>query len=70
MLKAIAALLQHDLGLPGGMLAEDAALKYQVATSTLFLRLKDWRVGNHVLPTYTSNRSEAQAILVVSRDRR
>ena len=28
MLKAIAAVLKHDLGLPGGMLAEDAALKY------------------------------------------
>ena len=63
MLKAIAAVLKHDLGLPGGMLAEDAALKYQVARSTLFLRLKDWRVGKYVLPTDTSNRSEAQAIL-------
>ena len=63
MLKAIAAVLKHDLGLPGGMLAEDAALKYQVARSTLFLRLKDCRVGKYVLPTDTSNRSEAQAIL-------
>ena len=63
MLKAIAAVLKHDLGLPGGMLAEDAALKYQVARSTLFLRLKDWRVGKCVLRTDTSNRSEAQAIL-------
>ena len=60
MLKAIAAALKHDLGLPGGMLAEDAALKYQVARPTLFLRLKDWRVGKYVLPTDTSNRSEAQ----------
>ena len=63
MMKAIAAVLKHDLGLPGGMLAEDAALKYQVARSTLFLRLKDWRVGKYMLPTDTSNRSEAQAIL-------
>ena len=39
MLKAIAAVLQHDLGLPGGMLAEDAALKYQLARSILLLRL-------------------------------
>ena len=31
MLKAIAAVFKHDLGLPGEMLAEDAALKYQVA---------------------------------------
>ena len=31
MLKAIAAVFKHDLGLPGGMLAEDAAWNYQVA---------------------------------------
>ena len=37
--------------------------KYQVARSTLFLRLNDARVGKYVLPTNTSNRSEAQAKL-------
>ena len=52
MLKAI--------GRDVGMLAEDAALKHQVARSTLFLRLKDWRVGKYVLSTDNSNRSEAQ----------
>ena len=59
MSKAIAAVLKHDLGLPEWMLAEDAALKYQVARSTLFLRLKDWRVGKCVLPMDTSKCSEA-----------
>ena len=63
MLKAIASVLKHDLSLPGGMLAEDTALKHQVARSTLFLRLKDWWVGRYVLLTDTSNRSEAQAKL-------
>ena len=60
MLKAIATVPKHDLGLLGGMLAENAGLKYQVARSTLFLRLKDWQVGKYVLPTDTSNCSEAQ----------
>ena len=63
MLKAIAVVVKPNLGLPGGILAEDAALKYQVARSTLFLRLKDWRVGRYVLSTDTSNRSEGQAKL-------
>ena len=58
MLKAIAAVLKHNLDLPRGMLAEDTALKYQVAQSTLFLRAKDWRVGKYVLPTDNSNRWE------------
>ena len=52
-MKAIASVLKHDLSLPGGMLAEDTALKHQVARSTLFLRLKDWRVGRYVLLTDT-----------------
>ena len=64
MLKAIVAVLKHDLGLPGvsprRMLVEDAALKYQVARSTLFPMLKDWRVGKYVLPTDNSNPSEDQ----------
>ena len=59
MLRVIAP-VKHDLGLLGGMLAEDAALKYQLTRSPLFLRLKDWRVGKCVLPTDNSNRSEAQ----------
>ena len=67
MLKAIAAVLKHDLGWRGGMLAEDAALKYQVARSTFCLKLKDWRVGKYVLLTANSNRSEAQMKLSARR---
>ena len=37
MLKAIAAVLKHDLGLPGGMLAEDAALKGVACRGMMFL---------------------------------
>ena len=60
VLNAIAAVLKHVLGLPRAMLAADAALKYQVARSTLFLRVKDWRVGKFMLLTDNSNRSDAQ----------